>query len=44
MRFSESLWMGSHRDPTPLSRTYWLKMNSYVNAGQRWSIIFKRNF
>jgi len=25
--------MGSRRDPTPLTRTYSLKMNSHVNAG-----------
>jgi hypothetical protein len=36
--------MGSHRDPTPLSRTYSLKMNSHVNAGQQSNIIFKRNY
>jgi hypothetical protein len=36
--------MGSHRDPTLLTRTYSLKMNSHVNAGQQSSIIFKRNY
>ncbi|OGO08420.1 MAG: hypothetical protein A2Y61_03200 [Chloroflexi bacterium RBG_13_60_13] len=34
----------SQSDPTPLSRTYELKMNSYVNAGQQSNIIFKRNY
>jgi len=34
----------SQGDPTPLSRTYELKMNSYVNAGQQSNIIFKRNY
>jgi LysM repeat protein len=34
----------SQADPTPLSPTYWLKMNSYVNAGQQSNIIFKRSY
>jgi len=34
----------SQGDPTALSRTYWLKMNSHVNAGQQSNIIFKRNY
>ena len=34
----------SQGDPTPLSRTYELKMNSYVNAGQQSKIIFRRNY
>jgi len=34
--------MGSRRDPTPLTGTYWLKMNSHVNAGEQSKIIFKR--
>jgi len=34
----------SQGDPTPLSRTYELKMNSYVNAGQQSNIIFRRNY
>ena len=34
----------SQGDPTALSRTYSLKMNSYVNAGQQSNIIFKRNY
>jgi len=34
----------SQADPTALSRTYSLKMNSYVNAGQQSNIIFKRNY
>ncbi len=34
----------SQADPTPLSPTYGLKMNSYVNAGQQSNIIFKRSY
>ena len=34
----------SQGDPTPLSRTYELKMNSYVNAGQQSNIIFRRSY
>ena len=34
----------SQADPTPLSPTYGLKMNSYVAAGQQSNIIFKRNY
>ena len=34
----------SQGDPTPLSPTYGLKMNSYVAAGQQSNIIFKRNY
>ena len=34
----------SQGDPTALSWTYSLKMNSHVNAGQQSNIIFKRNY
>jgi LysM repeat protein len=34
----------SEADPTPLSPTYDLKMNSHVKAGQQSNIIFKRNY
>jgi LysM repeat protein len=34
----------SEGDSTALSPTYWLKMNSFVNAGQQSTIIFKRNY
>jgi len=34
----------SQGDPTPLSPTYGLKMNSYVAGGQQSNIIFKRNY
>jgi LysM repeat protein len=34
----------SEEDTTALSRTYSLKMNSTVNAGQQSNIIFKRNY
>lgn len=34
----------SEGDPTPLSRTYSLKMNSHVNAGQQSNIVFKRSY
>ena len=34
----------SQGDPTPLSRTYSLKMNSHVAGGQQSNIIFKRNY
>ena len=31
-------------DPTPLSPTYQLKMNSFVNGGQQSNIVFQRNY
>ncbi|HUS69915.1 MAG TPA: LysM peptidoglycan-binding domain-containing protein [Anaerolineae bacterium] len=34
----------SQGDPTALSLTYWLKMNSYVNAGQQSNMILRRNY
>ena len=34
----------SEGDPTPLSPTYWFRMNSHVAGGQQSNIIFKRNY
>ena len=35
--------MRNEGDPTPLSPTYWFRMNSHLAGGQQSNIIFKRN-
>ncbi len=34
----------SEGDPTPLSPTYWFRMNSHVAGGQQSNMIFRRNY